>query len=144
VRGPTQSVRRSGIDRVKRRQACHVNRGERHHASKTTKPLQKTPQNLGLENVAAGYRPHRQGQLAAKGSESEAMNMLVDPSRHEGEPSAVKAHMAPQAGGIEAVIQQAVEHVTAFSASLEQRRAEAQLEQALTVCHFIRTLLLVS
>ncbi len=72
------------------------------------------------------------------------MNMLVDPSRHEVEPSAVKAYMAPQAGGIEAVIQQAVEHVTAFSASLEQRRAEAQLEQALTVCCFNKTLLHVS
>ena len=47
----------------------------------------------------------------------------------------------PRAAGFEAVIQHAVEHVTAFSASLEQRRAEAQLEQALTVCPPVPSLL---
>ena len=62
------------------------------------------------------------------------MNMSAGTSSHEAEARAVIPSAAPRAAGIEAVIQQAVEHVTAFSASLEQRRAEAQLEQALAVC----------
>ncbi len=60
-------------------------------------------------------------------------------SSNEGMADASGALDAPQAG-FQAVIQHAVEHVTAFSATLEQRRAAAQLEQALEVRYCLLSL----
>lgn len=83
--------------------------------------------------AAAAHLGH-QTLLVGKLEGVDAVRMAPDARSHELEASAAPPSPAPHAAGFEAVIQHAVEHVTAFSASLEQRRAEAQLEQALTVC----------
>ena len=109
---------------------------ERHHPFPITSlcPGRKTLD--GLENVGncAATAAIRRAQTNYDGTLTARRVQKIPHgiSMNEGAAGASGAPAAPQAG-FEAVIQQAVDHVTAFSATLHEARAAAQLEQALEV-----------